>query len=165
MNSIGERAIGFEEENEETTELVTQSTIEDGPTESDEHDEQDQDELQEAYGDINADEFNEAIRIVEEADHQAIIEEEPIEGAIVTRSRANPQRFQLEQDADRYVEYVAMGWREPEPQDIGRVVFNRGFRRTEGRAISSRQERRYETLTFHAVKPTWSRLTSISTRR
>ena len=71
MNSIGERAIGFEEETEETMELVTQPTIEDGPTEGEEHEEQDQDELQEAHGDINADEFNEAIRILEEADHQA----------------------------------------------------------------------------------------------
>ena len=44
MNSIGERAIGFEEETEETRELVTQPTIEDGPIEGEEHDEQDQDE-------------------------------------------------------------------------------------------------------------------------
>ena len=57
----------------------------------------------------------------------------------MTRSRANSQRFQLEQDAERYAEYVAMGWRGPEPQDIGRVVFNRGFRRTEGNLIKAKE--------------------------
>ena len=103
----------------------------------------------EAHGDINADEFNEAIRILEEADHQAIIEEEPVEGAVVTRSRANPQRFQLEQDADRYAEYVAMGCREPEPQDIGRVIFYRGFRRTEGNLIKAKETLRNSYLSRH----------------
>ena len=41
------------------------------------------------------------------------------------------RRFMLEQDADKYAEYVAMGWREPEPHDIGRVVFYRSFKRTD----------------------------------
>ena len=163
MNSIGERAIGFEEETEDTIELVTQPTIEDEPTEGDEYHEQDQEKLQEAHGDINADEFNEAIRILEEADHQAIIEEEPIEGAIVTRSRANPQRFQLEQDADRHAEYVAMGWREPEPQISGESYSIAGS--VELKAILSRQERLYVIPIFRAMKPTWSLPTFISTRR
>ena len=45
----------------------------------------------------------------------------------------------MEQDAERYAEYVAMGWREPEAQDIGKVVFNRAFKRTEGNLIKVRE--------------------------
>ena len=51
-------------------------------------------------------------------------EDEPIE----------PQRFRLQHDADRCAEYVAMGWRETEPQDMGRV-----FCRTEGNLIKARE--------------------------
>ena len=61
------------------------------------------------------------------------IEDEPIE----------PQRFRLQHDADRCAEYVAMGWRETEPQDMGRV-----FCRTE-KAISLRRGRFYATLTTY----------------
>ena len=32
-----------------------------------------------------------------------------------------------------------MGWREPEPQDIGRVVFNHNHKRTEANIIQARQ--------------------------
>ena len=39
-----------------------------------------------------------------------------------------------------------MGWREPEPQDIGRVVFNRGFRRTEGNLIKAKETLRNSYL-------------------
>ena len=33
----------------------------------------------------------------------------------------------------------AMGWREPEPQDIGKAVFNRNHKRTEANLIRARQ--------------------------
>ena len=54
----------------------------------------------------------------------------------------------MEQDADRYAEYVAMGWREPEAQDIGKVVFNRAFKRTEG----NREILRNSYLSRHATE-------------
>ena len=66
--------------------------------------------------------------------------EEPHDQGVEPRARANPQRFQTEQDADRYAVYVAMGWREPEPQDVGRVVvFNRSFKRTDANLIIARE--------------------------
>ena len=43
------------------------------------------------------------------------------------------------QDAERYAEYVAMGWREPEAQDVGKVVFDRSHRRTEVNLIRARE--------------------------
>ena len=58
--------------------------------------------------------------------------------AISTRATVNQQRFQTEHEADRYAEYVAMGWREPEPKDIGKVIFNRSHRRTEANLIRAR---------------------------
>ena len=73
------------------------------------------------YEDLEDVEVNEAIRVLEEADHQANAEER--DSAIETRARVDQSRFQTELEADRYAEYVAMGWREPEPQDIGKVVF------------------------------------------
>ena len=63
-----------------------------------------------------AGEIDEAIRVWEEADLP--IEEEPSPGAIETRAQTNPDRFRVEQDAERYAEYVAMGWREPEALDV-----------------------------------------------
>ena len=39
-----------------------------------------------------------------------------------------------------------MGWREPEPQDIGRVVFDRGFRKTEGNLIKAKETLRNSYL-------------------
>ena len=65
--------------------------------------------------------------------------EEPHDQGVEPRARANPQRFQTEQDADRYAVYVAMGWREPEPQDVGRVVFNRSFKKTDANLIIARE--------------------------
>ncbi len=52
-------------------------------------------------------------------------------------------------EADRYAEYVAMGWREPEPQDIGKVVFNRNHKRTEANLIRARQILRESYLERH----------------
>ena len=59
-------------------------------------------------------------------------------------------RFQTELEADRYAEYVAMGWREPEPQDIGKVVFNRNHRRTDANLIRARAILREAYLSSHA---------------
>ena len=61
----------------------------------------------------------------------------------------DPGRFQNEVEADRYAEYVAMGWREPEPQDIGKVVFNRNHKRTEANLIRARQILRESYLERH----------------
>ena len=53
-------------------------------------------------------------------------------------------------EADRYAEYVAMGWREPEPQDIGKVVFNRSHKRTDANLIRARATLREAYLSRHA---------------
>ena len=42
-----------------------------------------------------------------------------------------------------------MGWREPEPQDIGRVVFDRKFKRTDSNLIRARKILREAYLTRH----------------
>ena len=77
--------------------------------------------------------IDEAIRVLEEADFP--LEEEPSPGTMETRAQTNPDQFRVEQDAERYAEYVAMGWREPEAQDVGKVVFDRSHRRTEADEI------------------------------
>ena len=100
------------------------------------------------HGDLEVEEVNEAIRVLEEADYQANAEEE--RDYINTRATVNQERFQTEHEADRYAEYVAMGWREPEPQDIGKVVFNRSHRRTEANLIRARATLREAYLSRHA---------------
>ena len=40
-----------------------------------------------------------------------------------------------------------MGWREPEPKDVGKVVFNRNFKRTQANLIRAR-EILYATLMY-----------------
>ena len=65
-------------------------------------------------------------------------------------ARTDPERFQTEMEADRYAEYVAMGWREPEPQDIGKVVFNRSHKRTDANLIRARATLREAYLSRHA---------------
>ena len=60
---------------------------------------------------------------------------EPDHGAISTRANTNLERFRAVEEADKYAEYVAMVWREPEVQDVGKVVFNKAHRRTEGNVI------------------------------
>ena len=82
-------------------------------------------------GEDDIDEVNEAIRVLEEAD--------------ITRSRIDRYTFNNEVEADRYAEYVAMGWRETEPQDISKVVFNRNFRRSEANLIRARKVLRFKT--------------------
>ena len=87
-------------------------------------------EVQEEYAKedqgYDAPEFDEAIRILEE---------------VQTRARVNPDRFQLEHEADRYAEYVAMCWREPEVQDVGKVVFDRNHSRSDANIIRKERER------------------------
>ena len=56
---------------------------------------------QDNYG---AGEIDEAIRVLEEADFP--LEEEPSPGAIETRAQTNPDRFRVEQDAERYAVYM-----------------------------------------------------------
>ncbi len=152
MNSIGEKSIGFEDQREgtETTETrLIDEGIPEGPQEHPEYVENDaEDHLEQFEGD-NVDELNDAIRVLEEDELQIDFEEEPHVQGVETRARANPNRFQIEQDADRYAEYVAMGWREPEPQDVGRVVFNRSFKRTDANLIRAREILRNSYLSRH----------------
>ena len=58
---------------------------------------------------------------------------------LIQELQVNQERFQTEHDADRYAEYVAMGWREPEPQYIGKVVFRinywKEFLRKDGKIL------------------------------
>ena len=54
--------------------------------------------------------IDDTIRTLEEDELPA--EEEPTPGAMVTRVQTNPDHFRVEQDAERYAEYVAMGWRD-----------------------------------------------------
>ena len=42
-----------------------------------------------------------------------------------------------------------MGWREPEAQDVGKVVFNRAFRRTEVNLIRARETLKQAFLSRH----------------
>ena len=142
MNSIGEKSIGFEDQHEGTetneTRLIDEDVPE-GPQDHPEYVENDaEDHLEQFEGD-NIDDLNDVIRVLEEDGLQIDFEEEPHVQDVETRARADPNRFQIEQDADRYAEYVAMGWREPEPQDVGRVVFSRGFKRTDANLIRARE--------------------------
>ena len=61
-------------------------------------------------------------------------------GGPTTRSRVDdPQRLELEREADRYAEYVAMGWRPPDPEDEGTVRFGNQHRRNEGNLARARE--------------------------
>ena len=106
-------------------------------------------DVHELIGDDNVEEFDEATRLLEEADLQTNFEEEQRDERVRTRARVDPERFRNEMEADRYAEYVAMGWRELEPQDIGRVVFNRNHRRTEPNLIRARKILRESYLSRH----------------
>ena len=66
---------------------------------------QDWEEVPVDYGDLEVGEVDEAIRVLEEADYQANAEEEQCDHAIDTRARVDQERFQTEQEADRYAEY------------------------------------------------------------
>ena len=87
--------------------------------------------------------MNDAIRVLEEAD--AYEEEEILPDRPVTRSTTNPDQFRTEQEAEKYAEYVAMGWREPE----ARCVFNRNFKRTEGNLARANETLRQSYLSRH----------------
>ena len=94
-------------------------------------------------GNYGAGEIGEAIRVY------LPLEEEQSPGAIETRAQTNPDRFRVEQDAEGYAEYVAMGWREPEAQDVGKVVFDRSHRRTEANLIRAREILKKAFLSRH----------------
>ena len=153
MNSIGDATIGFEDSTEETTDpgagLIGESDPGD-PNEATDNLAKDWEDAPANYGDLEVGELDEAIRVLEEADYQANAEEELRELNCETRARADPEIFQTEQEADRYAEYVAMGWREPEPQDIGKVVFNRNHKRTDANLIRARAILREAYLSRHA---------------
>ena len=147
MNSIGDQSIGFEDEAgaEDLTNIPATGELSHvvGLLEDIEIDQEADPEEQEIYG---AGEIDDAIRALEEAEP---VQEEPSPGAMETRAQTNPDRFRLEQDAERYAEYVAMGWREPEAQDVGKVVFNRAFRRTEANLIRARETLKQAFLSRH----------------
>ncbi len=63
------------------------------------------------------------------------LEKKPSPGAIETRAQTNPVRFRVEQDAERYAEYVAKGWGEPETQDVGQSCVRSSHRRTKANLI------------------------------
>ena len=68
----------------------------------------------------------------------------------MTRAQTNPDRFRVEQDVKSYAEYVlAMGWRESEAQDVGKVVVNRTHRRSEANLIRAREILKKAFLSRH----------------
>ena len=87
------------------------------------------DDASEYNRDDDIDELNEALRVLERAYEEREFDDNDGDGddepRVVTRALAEPDRLRLEQVADHYAEYVVMGWRGLEPQDIGKVVFNR----------------------------------------
>ena len=87
--------------------------------------------------------------MLEEADLKDNFEEQQRKDQVNTRARVNQESFQNEVEADRYAEYVAMGWREPEPQDLEKVVFNRNFRRSEANLIKACKILRDSYLSRH----------------
>ena len=54
-----------------------------------------------------------------------------------------------------------MGWREPEAQDIGKVVFNRAFKKTEGNLIKAREILRKSYLSRHAAEHVGGELANV----
>ena len=155
MNSIGDRAIGFEDDNEGDLTPKTRPIAQDTEADIEDHGDEEgplADELLEHIEQAEVDDINEALRIIDDTALEDAFEEEREGAHIETRARTDPQRFQMEQDAERYAEYVAMGWREPEAQDIGKVVFNRAFKRTEGNLIKAREILRKSYLSRHAAE-------------
>lgn len=146
LNAIGDRTIGFEDESimepvvDFGPEMAHTPADLQGPGESSDD---------EPVGDLGEDgneELNEAIRVLERIEEPF---EEPRPGATSTRASTNREKFAEELEAERYAEYVAMGWREPEPQDIGKVVFNRNFKRSETNLIRAREILKNAYLSRH----------------
>ena len=93
MSNIGENSIGFEEQSEETEYPGTEMGS--GPNPEDtivaqENGEDDMGDIPGLVGEDDIDEFNEAVRVFEEADHQANFEEEQHEEGVHTRVRVDP---------------------------------------------------------------------------
>ena len=58
----------------------------------------------------------------------------------MTRAQvSNRDELELERRAQLYGEWVAPGRQDPEPEDIGRVVFNRRHRRTEANVVRAQE--------------------------
>ena len=146
LNAIGDRAIGFEDEHVE--EPAVNINLEEAhiPTVLQDPGE-DEEEEPAGDGDEHGNEdLHDAIRVLEQAEENF---EETRSGATSTRANTNRERFDEAMEADRYAEYVAMGWREPEPQDIGRIVFNRNFKRTDANLIRAREILKRAYLSRH----------------
>ena len=148
MNSIGDGIIGFEEESSELLahnegqEIILNAPIR--PNDPTDEVEPGPDDDLDNYG---IDELDEAIRVLERDE-----EEEPVQARVETRATTDQDRFRIEEEADRYAEYVAMGWREPEAQDIGRVVFDRNFKRSDANLIRARGILREAYLSRHGAE-------------
>ena len=148
MNSIGDRTIGFEDDSGGGDMAIEPEPLEVGPRAGLEKDDDvDQEEPSADLEEHDIDELNDAIRVLEEAD--AYEEEEILPDRPVTRSTTNPDQFRTKKEAEKYAEYVAMGWREPEAQNIGKVVFNRNFKRTEGNLTRAKETLRQSYLSRH----------------
>ena len=154
MNSIGDRTIGFEDGDPT---LETRPIAQNIEADAEDHGDEEgplADELLEHVEWAEIDDIKEALRILDNTVLVDAFEEESEPAHIETRARTDPQRFQIEQDADRYdAEYVAMGWREPQARDIDKAVFNRAFKRTEGNLIKT-TERFHVTPTSPDMPPT-----------
>jgi diphthamide synthase (EF-2-diphthine--ammonia ligase) len=73
--------------------------------------------------------------------------------SVAARTRAAIQAQgggNLENEAEKYAEYVAMGWKEPEPDDRGRVTFNKSHRRTEPNVIRAKEILRKSYIDRHS---------------
>jgi hypothetical protein len=99
-------------------------------------------ELQEALEVLDAGEqevFEPAVGDDAAGDEAIMEPPDPITVAGRTRSAAAMRGGdELEREADRYAEYVSMGWQEPEPEDRGKIVFGRSHRRTEANLARAR---------------------------
>ena len=146
MNAIGDRNIGFEDESVEEPVLDISPEMAHPPADLQDHGETSEDEAMEGIDEHGNGEMDDAIRVLELAEEPY---EDPRPGVVPTRSNTDRDRFEEELEADRYAEYVAMGWREPEHQDVGRVVFNRNFRRTDANLIRAREILKKAYLSRH----------------
>jgi hypothetical protein len=77
----------------------------------------------EEEGDLVADEHQEEVK-------QPIVNRRD-EGPVTRSTVDDVERLELEREAENYAEYVARGWRDPEQQDVGKVVFGKGNPRTD----------------------------------
>ena len=103
--------------------------------------------------DLNDDQIQEALNVIqasEDANREVVVDvlPQPVHDPVaavdanrpLTRSNVGDrERLELERRAQLYGEWVASGRQEPEPGDVGRVVFNRSHRRTEANVIRAQE--------------------------